>query len=96
MSETSLILTIEPDLKARFLAEADAVHRPAEELLREMVETFVARQQEAREHDAWFRGAIEEALREVDDPTTRLIPDEEVWASWDARRAELLKGANAV
>ena len=95
MSETSLTLTIEPGLHAEFLAEADAAHRPPAEVLRELVEAFVTRQKEAREYDAWFRAAVEEGIREADDPNTVMIPHEQMMAEWAVTRAELLKRIEA-
>ena len=95
MADTSLMLTIEPELHARFMAEADAAHRSAAEVLRDLPEEFVNRQIEGREHDAWFRVAVEEALREVDDPNTVMIPHEQVMAGWAVKRTELVKRSEA-
>ena len=48
---------------------------------------------EAREHDAWFRGEVEQALREADHPAVRRIPNDDVRAVWCRQRATLVKRA---
>jgi predicted transcriptional regulator len=53
---------LEADLRDAFIAEAEATHRPASQLVREFMREFVRRQREAREHDAWFRAKVQEAL----------------------------------
>ena len=47
----------------------------------------------AAEHDAWFRGEVEKALREASDPNVKWVAHEEVAADWRRRRAELVKRA---
>ena len=42
------------------------------------------RAHEAAAHDRWFRSQVEEALREVDDPATVVIPHEQVMAEMKA------------
>lgn len=49
------------------------------------------RQQNPREHDAWFRGEVEQGQREADDPAVRRIPHDEVRSIWHRQRAELAK-----
>lgn len=91
--EAMFTLKLEPELRDQFMAEAEALDRPASQLVREFMRDFVKRQREAREHDAWFRAEVEQGLREADDPSVVRIPHEEVMASWREQRAELLKRA---
>ncbi len=56
---------LESDLRDAFAAEAEAAHRPASQIVRDFMREFVQRQREAREHDAWFRAEVQQAL---DDP----------------------------
>ena len=56
------------------------------------------RAHEAAEHDAWFRGQVQQALDEAGKPDAVFIPHEQIKAEWAMKRAELLKrteGANA-
>ncbi|GEO39066.1 hypothetical protein GGE65_006869 [Skermanella aerolata] len=45
------------------------------------------------QHADWFKGEVERALREADDPTAIRISNEEVKAKWSRQRAELVKRA---
>ncbi len=83
-------LKLEPELRDQFMAEAAASHQPASQLVREFMRSYIAEQQAARDHDAWFRAEVEQALREADDPATVFVPHEEVKAEWQRRRAMLV------
>jgi predicted transcriptional regulator len=76
------------------MAEAAAMHRPASQLIRELVSEFVAQRRAGREHDAWFRAAVEEGLRQADDPSVARIPHDEIAAEWRVQREELAKQAS--
>ena len=80
--EAMFTLTLDAELRDQFVAEAEATDRPASQVVREFMHEFVSRQREARGHDAWFRGEVEQGLREADDPGVRRIPHEEVALGW--------------
>jgi len=46
---------------------------------------------EAAAHDRWFRGEVEKALEEADDPNTEWVSQEEAKATWSKQRARLVK-----
>jgi hypothetical protein len=50
-------MKLEPDLRAAFMAEAEAARRPVSQVMRE----FVQRQQEAREYESFLRNKVETA-----------------------------------
>lgn len=52
-------MKLEPALREEFMAEAEAVHRPASQILRELMREFVQRQREAREYDEFLRRKVE-------------------------------------
>src|ERR1700761_2455657 len=89
--EAVFTLKLEADLRDQFMAEAEAVHRPASQLVREMMRDFVERQREARDYDVWFIAQVEEGIREADDPSVARIPNEVIEAEWAQKRVELLK-----
>lgn len=60
--EAVFTVKLESDLRDAFAAEAQAAHRPASQIVREFMREFVQRQREAREHDAWFRAEVQQAL----------------------------------
>lgn len=79
MSEEAVFtLKLEPDLRDQFAAEADAAHRPASQIILELMREYIERQRSAREHEAWFRAEVTDALREAGDPAARRVPHEEV------------------
>ena len=45
------------------------------------------------QHADWFKGEVERAVREADDPTVMRISNEEVKTKWNRQRAELVKRA---
>jgi hypothetical protein len=89
--EAIFTLKLEADLRDQFMAEAVAAHRPASQLVRELMRDFVKRQRDAREHDAWFRAEVEQSMREADDPKVKRISHEEVASRWRRQPAALLR-----
>lgn len=57
--EAVFTMKLEPELRAEFMAEAEAVHRPASQVLRELMREFVRRQREAREYDEFLNRKVE-------------------------------------
>jgi predicted transcriptional regulator len=49
--EAVFTMKLEAELRDEFMAEAAAAHRPASQVLRELMRDFVRRQREAREHN---------------------------------------------
>jgi predicted transcriptional regulator len=92
--EAVFTLKLEAELRDEFMAEAEAAHRPASQLVRELMRDFVQRQRAAREHDAWFRAEVEQGLREAGDPAAKRIPHDEVMSKMKARlEARIAKAA---
>ena len=85
--EAVFTMKLEPELRAEFMAEAEAAHRPASQVLRELMREFVQRQREAREYDEFLRRKVEVAQVSVRAGLGR--SDEEVEAEFAARRARL-------
>lgn len=52
--EAVFTMKLEPDLRAAFMAEAEAAHRPASQVMRELMREFVQRQRESREYDEFL------------------------------------------
>ena len=49
--EAVFTMKLESDLRAEFMAEAEAAHKPASQVLRELMREFVQRQRETRAYD---------------------------------------------
>jgi len=63
--EAVFTMKLEPELRADFMAEAAAVHRPASQVLRELMREFVERQRDAREYDEFLTRKVEAARKSM-------------------------------
>lgn len=52
-------MKLEPELRDEFLAEAEAAHRPASQVVRELMREFVQRQRQAREYDEFLQRKVD-------------------------------------
>lgn len=57
--EAVFTMKLEPELRAEFMAEAEATHRPASQVLRELMRDFIQQQRQAREYDEFLRSKVE-------------------------------------
>lgn len=92
--EAVFTLKLEPALRAEFMAEAAASHRPASQILRELMREFVQRQRQARAYDEFLRGKVADAREQV--RAAEYANAEDVEARFAARRAQLLATAGGV
>ncbi|AXB80718.1 hypothetical protein [Novosphingobium sp. P6W] len=80
-------MKLEPDLRAEFMAAAEASHRPASQVVREMMREFVQRQKDRRDHSAFLHRKVDAARASVHDGEGR--SNEAVEADFAARRARI-------
>ena len=89
MTEATFTFRVDEALKAEFSAAAKNRDRNAAQLLRDFMRDFmrdfVRQQQEAAEHDAWFRRQVQVGLNSANGGN--LIPADEVEARFAAKRA---------
>lgn len=72
----------------------DATHYGAGDVAKRSRPDAAARMKRAHEaaaHDAWFKGEVEQAIKEADDPTTEWISHETVMTKLAKRRAKYVK-----
>ncbi|MEI6801557.1 MAG: antitoxin of toxin-antitoxin stability system [Burkholderiales bacterium] len=86
--EAVFTMKLEPGLRAEFMAAAEANHRPASQIVRELMRDFVQRQQQAKEYDDFMRSKVENARAQIQSGQHQ--SDEEVAAEFAAKRAALL------
>lgn len=79
-------MKLEPELRDEFMAAADAAHRPASQVVRELMREFVQRQREEREYDAFLQRKVDAARASI--RAGEGISNEEVKAEFAALRAE--------
>lgn len=63
--EAVFTMKLEPELRDEFMAEAQASHRPASQILRELMREYVQRQREARDYDQFLQSKVAEARAQV-------------------------------
>ena len=78
-------MKLEPELRDQFMAEADASHRPASQVLRELMREFIDRQRQAREYDAFLASKVEAGRASMRAGVGR--SNDEVEATFAPRRA---------
>ena len=88
MSEATFTFRVDESLKEQFSTAAKSRDRTGAQLLRDFMRDFVKQQQEATEHDAWFRREVQIGLDSAN--AGKLIPAEEVEAAFAAKRAATL------
>ncbi|HKT14158.1 MAG TPA: antitoxin of toxin-antitoxin stability system [Allosphingosinicella sp.] len=59
--EAVFTMKLESDLRADFIAETEALHRPASQVVRELMRDFVERQRRKREHSVFLERKVEAA-----------------------------------
>jgi len=85
--EAVFTMKLEPALRAEFVAEAEAAHRPASQVVRELMREFVLRQREARGYDEFLRRKVEAGRTSMRVGIGR--SNDEVEAEFAARRASV-------
>lgn len=89
--EAVFTMKLEPELRADFMAEAQASHRPASQVLRELMREFVERQRQAREYDQYFSRKVDAGRASM--RAGRGRSNEEVEAAFAVRRAAAARNA---
>lgn len=85
--EAVFTMKLEPELRAEFMAEAEASHRPASQILRELMREFVQRQRQSREYEEFLHGKVATAREQI--RAGDYANGDEVEARFAARRAQL-------
>jgi len=85
--EAVFTMKLEPELRDAFMAEAEASHRPASQVVRDLMREFVERQRKAREYDAFLRAKVDTARAQI--ASGQVASSADVEARFDARRAAL-------
>lgn len=87
-------MKLEPQLRDAFIAEAQAVDRPASQIVRDLMRDYVQRQRDQRDHEAFVRAKVEAGRR---DRVAGLDQsNDDVEAEFVARRRALEEKADEV
>jgi len=85
MSEATFTFRVDETLKSEFSSAAKSHDRNAAQLLRDFMRDFVLQQQQAAEHDAWFRRQVQIGLDSI--ASGKRVPSAEVEVKFAAKRA---------
>ena len=91
--EAVFTMKLEPELRDAFMAEAEAAHRPASQVVRDLMRQFVHSQREAREYDEFLRRKVDLARKAIEAGDWH--SDEDVEAEFAARRNSLIATGKA-
>ncbi len=82
--EAVFTMKLESALRADFLAAAEATHRPASQILRDLMREFIQRQRETRQYDEFLRNKVE--ISRTSMHANLGCPNEEIEAAFKKRR----------
>lgn len=85
MSKQSVFtMKLEPELRAEFIAASESIHRPASQVVRELMREFIDRQKKAREYDEFLQEKVTAARTSIHAGEGK--SDDEVEAQFAAMR----------
>ncbi|KAF1069712.1 MAG: hypothetical protein GAK45_01027 [Pseudomonas citronellolis] len=85
--EAVFTMKLEPELRADFMAAAEASHRPASQVMRELMREFIRHQRQSQDYDEYLRQKVEAGRASMEAGRGR--SDEDVEAAFAARRAQV-------
>lgn len=86
MKEAVFTMKLEPELRNAFMAAAESAHRPASQVMRELMREYVQRQQSAQKYQAFLEKKVAIARQQVADGL--VFSDEEVEKEFASRRVD--------
>lgn len=89
MSETTLTLRLDAELKAQFAKAAKQNDRTSAQLIRDYMRDYLEQQEKRADYEAWFRSEVQKGLDEAE--AGQLIPHEEIEAEFAAKREATLR-----
>ncbi len=90
--EAVFTMKLEPELRDQFMAEAQAAHRPASQVVRDLMREFIQHQREVREYDEFLHRKVQAARVQRD--AGLHFANEDVEAEFAAHRAALIRDAD--
>lgn len=57
--EAVFTMKLEPELRAEFMAAAEAAHRPASQVMRELMRDFIRQQRQAQDYDEYLQAKVD-------------------------------------
>lgn len=88
--EAVFTMKLEPELREAFMAAAEASHRPASQVVRELMREYIQRQQQAAAHDAFVHDKVMKGRADI--AAGNASDAQAVEARFADRRARALRG----
>ncbi|MCY1187763.1 hypothetical protein D3C81_1263730 [compost metagenome] len=86
--EAVFTMKLEPELWADFMAAAEAAHRPASQVMRELMREFIRQQRQSQDYVEYLRRKVEAGQASMGAERGR--SNEDIEAAFAARRAQAL------
>jgi predicted transcriptional regulator len=87
--EAIFTMKLEPELRDQFMAAAEAMHRPASQVVRELMREFIQHQRDARDYDEFLRSKVQAA--QAQRKAGQHFANEDVEAEFAALRTNLIQ-----
>ncbi|CAI1124519.1 CopG family ribbon-helix-helix protein [Serratia quinivorans] len=89
MSESTVVIRVDDELKMAFVSAAKAADRTASQLLRDFMRDFVSRQSQQKEYEQWLQEKVELSRKALHEG--KIVDDEEVEAYFTERREKSMR-----
>ncbi|MDB5471032.1 MAG: hypothetical protein JWR84_2592 [Caulobacter sp.] len=89
MSDSTVVIRVDEELKVAFAGAAKDADRTVSQLIRDYMRDYVRSREDRDAYDQWFRAGVEEGLAEA--RAGKLIPGDEIEAHFARRRDETRK-----
>lgn len=89
MSESTVVIRVDDELKIAFASAAKAADRTASQLLRDFMRDFVSRQSQQKEYEQWLQEKVDLSRKALLEG--RVVDNEDVEAYFAERRAKSMR-----
>ncbi|HID9471631.1 TPA: hypothetical protein ACXI1T_004397 [Serratia liquefaciens] len=89
MSESTVVIRVDDELKIAFASAAKAADRTASQLLRDFMRDFVSRQSQQKEYEQWLQEKVDLSRKALQEG--RVVENEDVEAYFAERRAKSMR-----
>ncbi|MFJ3358144.1 hypothetical protein [Serratia liquefaciens] len=89
MSESTVVIRVDDELKIAFASAAKAADRTASQLLRDFMRDFVSRQSQQKEYEQWLQEKVDLSRKALQEGS--VVDNEDVEAYFAERRAKSMR-----
>ncbi|HEJ7944928.1 hypothetical protein [Serratia liquefaciens] len=89
MSESTVVIRVDDELKIAFASAAKAADRTASQLLRDFMRDFVSRQSQQKEYEQWLQEKVHLSRKALQEG--RVVDNVDVEAYFAERRAKSMR-----